>query len=66
MKNKDEQIIEIFLPKPEEPESIATLLPSYLLRRELVTSSTLEMESTFPFLPKSGTLEGWGQIALSD
>ena len=66
MVNQREQLIELFLPKPEDPESIATVLPSYLLKREQARSSTLEMESTFPFLPKSGTLEGWGQIALSD
>jgi hypothetical protein len=66
MRKQNEQVRNILLPKPEDPESPLTVLPSYLLRRELVTSSTVEMESTFPFLPKSGTLEGWGQVALPD
>lgn len=66
MRNKDEEIRNVFLPEPEDPQSPRTVLPSYLLRRELVTSSTLEMESTFPFLPKSGTLEWWGQVVIPD
>jgi hypothetical protein len=66
MGNQNEQIRNVLLPEPEDPQSPQTMLPSHLVRRELVISSTLEMESTFSFSPKSGTLEGWGQVALPD
>ena len=66
MGNQNEQVRNAFLPEAEDPQSPRTVLPSYLLRRELVTSSTLEMESCLSFSPKSGTLEGWGQVAFPD
>lgn len=66
MENQDEEVRNIFLPEAEDPQSSRTVLPSYLLRRELVTSSTLEMGSYLSFSPRNGTLEGWGQVAVPD
>jgi hypothetical protein len=57
MVNQREQLIELFLPKPEDPESIATVLPSYLLKREQTRSSTLDMEFPFSLLPRDRTFE---------
>ena len=48
----------IFLPirEPEDPDSAYSILPSYLLMRELATSSTIELNSIFQLEPCSGTL----------
>lgn len=57
MGNEIAQLKELFLPEPEDPESIATVLPSFLLKREQASSSTLETEFMFSLLPENRTFE---------
>jgi len=57
MGNNDAQLKELFLPEPEDPESIATVLPSFLLKREQARSSTLDKEFMFSLLPQNRTFE---------
>ncbi len=44
MGDNNKIIVRKFFPKPGDPESTATVVPSFLIRRERVRSSTLDME----------------------